>query len=140
MIVARGGAMRPTVLMVMVLGIVSLPAWARRPPLLTATADPCRLRCTFALCPVGGSTSSPTRIEVCPDSCGPYQVTVSGSEVRIRIGRARARLRCVGSPAACLFSFCHSDADCDDGDPGTVDVCSSVGSPMTYCEHLRIYP
>jgi hypothetical protein len=134
--------MRPTVLIVLVLGIVSLPSWARRPPLLTATADPCRERCTFALCLVGetGTASGPTRIALCPDPCGQYQVSVPGSEVRIRIGRARARLRCEFNPAACRFSFCHSDADCDDGDPGTVDVCSSIGSPMTYCEHLRICP
>ena len=135
--------MRPTVSMVLVLGIVSLPAWARRPPVVTADADPCRERCTFALCPVGeGSGSGPTSIGLCPGPCGQYQVSVTASEVRlpqIRIGRARVRLLCRPNLTACGDS-CHSDADCDDGDPGTVDVCSSVGSPITFCEHLRICP
>jgi hypothetical protein len=136
--------MRRMLLGLLVVVAVSLPAWARRPPVVTAYADPCRERCTFALCPVGeGSGSGPTSIVLCPGPCGQYQFSVPASEdrlPRIRIGRARVRLLCHPTLAACLFSFCHSDADCDDGDPGTVDVCSSVGSPMTYCEHLRICP
>ncbi len=132
--------MKRTVLLVVAVGLLSVPAWGRRIPVLTAGADPCRERCTFALCTSGNSASNPTSIGLCPGPCGQYQLSVQAGETRFRIGRARVRLLCQPNLGACLNSFCHADADCDDADPGTVDVCSRMGSSFTFCEHLRICP
>ena len=134
--------MRPTPLVLVVLSTLSSPAWARRPPLLTATADPCHEVCMFSLCPVGETNpaSGPTGILPCATPCGPVQVSIPANEIvvsRFRIGQARVRLRCEPNLGACLY--CHTDADCDDGDPDTIDKCSGTIGP-SHCEHLRICP
>jgi hypothetical protein len=127
--------MRLTPLMLLVLGATSFPAWGR-PPLLSAIADPCTEHCTFALCFVPNNGLSPVGIKQCPSPCGAsVQVSLPAKPFQVsqyRMGGARVRLRCVPNLGPC--STCQSDAQCDDGDPNTRDVC--VGVPPFRCVHV----
>ena len=103
-------------------------------PKIRADADPCTATCVFDLC-----VGSRSRLVLCDDPCQrDLRVTMvaNGSprrkrrtvvkvpDPRHREGRpriVRAALSCVRMPSDC--HPCRSDADCDDGQPGTQDRC-----------------
>jgi|SRR5215475_1379963 len=102
-----------------------------RPPLIKQYADPCSESCTFNLCTnVLRHPDEPLQIRTCPSGCGDVRVSLSATTstgavgprpVRVRVGTAVVRLECLGVGRACWP--CQSDADCDDGNPATRDVC-----------------
>jgi len=105
-------------------------------PVIEDVADPCTETCVFALCRMAG------QLHDCPDPCGidaarvevPAASLPRRSSVIVKLVRlprqppgspdatwSRVRLRCVPNLGPC--HSCRADADCDDGNADTRDVC-----------------
>jgi hypothetical protein len=99
--------------------VVALSVVAAHAPPIEQGGDPCNDHCTFTLCAKPGP---PPTLEPC-GGCGDVRVTIAtgAKPVRVRFRKTTVRLSCSALGAPCLP--CHSDADCDDRDPATVDVC-----------------
>lgn len=100
-------------------------------PTLIVYADPCRLRCDMDLCISGGD-----RLSVCGSACDPNRLHLdigTGEVVADTMG-LKVGILCefVGSPC---FP-CVSDAECDDGNSATRDVCYPLGDGIGSCRHL----
>ena len=98
------------------------------PPLFTDSADPCSEVCTFNLCLTPGAPRRRVAIRPC-SGCGDIRIAVrvASQPVRLRIARAVVRLRCFPGLSPCFP--CSSDADCDDGDAATRDICLMRAAP-----------
>jgi len=111
-------------------------------PMIIGYMDPCSLRCDFVLCATQAAGGA--QLGHCTNSCdvdgyristpvqskSVFEVVESGSGG----DGAKALIDCefVGRP--CLP--CQSDADCDDGNAATRDVCVPIGANQASCRHL----
>jgi hypothetical protein len=126
-------------LLLLLVVFAASPAFAV--PTRDQIADACSETCTFDLC----LSEDGKRLVDCADPCTsnlrvrmraftPKNSRHRGEPI-VRVGAARLRLECHGTAIACFT--CRSDADCDDGNPVTRDICLDDVLPSgPRCEHL----
>jgi hypothetical protein len=99
-------------------------------------ADPCSDVCDFPLC-VSGPV--PPKIKLCSDICKTnFQVSLPTKVAPSRPGKVRLRFQGRAVTLMCVAASgitcrpCTTDADCDDSNARTHDVCLSNGA----CKHV----
>ena len=126
--------MRWVQVLLLAVGIV-MPASAearREVPHIETLADPCTETCAFNLCVVN------RQLQRCATRCDLSGLRVAlpaSREVIVNLPQHPAR-RSLRADLVCDFTGlpcrrCQADADCDDGDPATLDLCSSPS-----CAHV----
>ena len=130
----RPGRVSAVILLGGLLTLMPASVEARRElPRIETLADPCTETCAFNLCVVEH------QLQRCTTRCGLSDLRVvlpAYREVIVRLPQyphprrsPQAELVCDFIGALCLP--CRADADCDDRDPATLDVCSSPS-----CAHI----
>ena len=100
-------------------------------PGMTLYIDPCRRRCAISLCRFADG------LHQCSQPCDPdgYRLDVPQSQdVVVDAMGAKIRIFCAfDTPPPCFT--CTSDAECDDGNPATIDVCYPPGDMFASCRN-----